>query len=127
MNENTAAIIGFAIAPIVPALMVSLGTPVTPEGPDLLTTIGLFPIGYLFSAAVTGLLGVPLFLLARRLNLVRWWSAVMAGSAIGIAGSIAFQWPNIGEINSSANVIYALTGALAAFVFWVIWTFGQRA
>ena len=125
MKEDTAALIGFAVAPIVPALMFCLGTPVTREETSLLTIIGSLPIGYLFSAAFTGLLGAPLFLLARRWNVVRWWSAAVGGAAIGLVASIAVRWP--GEINNSANIIYALTGAVAAFVFWVIWSFGRRA
>jgi hypothetical protein len=46
MKERTAVTIGFLVAPIIPGLMLGIFTPITSDGPEFLTVLGLLPIGY---------------------------------------------------------------------------------
>src|SRR5208282_341362 len=106
MKESTATAIGFLIAPIFPALMGGVTTLATPNGPDLQTVLAFFPIGYLVSGLVTVVLGVPMFLVLRRLKMIRWWSAVIGGFAIGTFVSVILQWPLFrGWPSATANIL----------------------
>ena len=59
VKESTAAVLGFVIVPVIPALVAGILTPITSRGPDVLSVIGLVPIFYLFSALVTLVFAVP--------------------------------------------------------------------
>src|SRR5271156_4208381 len=93
MKEPTATAIGFLVAPIFPSLMAGTMTLVTPNGSDLETVLAFFPIGYLISGLVTVVFGIPMFLLGKSLNIIRWWSAIAVGFAIGAFISMILQWP----------------------------------
>lgn len=119
MKESTAAIVGFLVAPVPPALMFGLSTPVIREGPDLIAIMGLFIVGYFFAALATGVFAVPAFFLGRRLRLIRWWSALTVGFAIGAAVAVIIQLP--APVQSRAVIFLALMGAASALIFWIIW------
>jgi len=133
MRESTAAVIGFLAAPIIPGLALGLGTPLGP--PDLSTVLatmlGLLPVGYFFSLVAILVFGVPAFLLGRRLNLIRWWSAVISGFFIGVLVAVVFVRPRIVQFSPDfirddlrGFLFLGTTGALSALVFWLIWKQG---
>jgi len=120
VKESTAAIVGFLVAPVVPALMLGALTPISPGvWPDPIAIIGLFPIGYAFSVLFTGLFGVPAFFLARRLRLIRWWSTVTVGFAIGTAVAFIVKLP--APVSFREVITVALIGAVSGFIFWIIY------
>ena len=129
LKEITAATVGFLVAPVVPALMLGLLTPVTAERLDWLTVLGLLPIGYFFSAAATIVFGVPTFLVLRRLKQVHWWSVIAAGFAIGtLVGAVvrppAKNWMAAATDNFPT---FGATGACSALVFWLVWRQGRTS
>ncbi|MEW6642139.1 MAG: hypothetical protein AB1586_16660 [Pseudomonadota bacterium] len=138
VKETTAAIVGFVVVPIIPALVLGILTPVTAEGPSALSVIGLLPIGYFFSAFVTLVLAVPAAFGLRKLGLASWWSASGGGFAIGVFVLVLLHWqPGSGDLQTSlANairnsltkgaIIYGATGGFSGFVFWLIWKCGSR-
>jgi hypothetical protein len=91
-------------------------------------------IGYPFAGIATAVFGVPLFLLGRRLGLIFWWSAIVAGFAIGILVHIVIDLERFdyfltqvmnGDVRSL--LYYGVAGAISGFAFWLIWSQGQRA
>jgi len=119
MKESTAATVGFLVAAVPPALMLGLLTPISREGPDPVAVIGLFPIGYAFSILFVGVFGVPAFFLARRFRLIRWWSTVTVGFAIGVAAAFILKWPTSATLGEVLPL--AITGAVSGLIFWIIW------
>lgn len=133
MKETTATVVGFLIVPIIPGLALGLATPITASGPDPITVLGLLPIGYFFSAVATAVFGVPLFLLGRHLKLIRWWSAIVAGFAVGTLvnvvinlGRLDFLYRQVMSGEDRSLLFLGTTGAISGFVFWLIWRQGQE-
>jgi hypothetical protein len=132
MREAIATAVGFLIVPIIPGLAFGLGTPVTATGPDLITVLGLLPVGYFFSAVATVVFGVPLFLLGKHLKLIRWWSAIVAAFAVGILVEIVVNLERLDYLyrqvmsgDDRSLLFFGATGAISAFVFWLIWRQGE--
>jgi len=91
------------------------------------------------------LLGLPVFLLMRWANIVRWWSTVAVGFVLGAIPIAIYTWPvhSKGNFTASVNGIatvingvptqegwlqYAysfsymgLLGAMSALAFWLVW------
>jgi len=93
--------------------------------------LGLLPVGYFFSLVAILVFGVPAFLLGRRLNLIRWWSAVISGFFIGVLVAVVFVRPRIVQFSPDfirddlrGFLFLGTTGALSALVFWLIWKQG---
>ena len=113
---------GFLAAAVVPALMFGLLTPVTtswgPVNTDVVSVFALAVPGYFYSSFAAAVFGVPAFLVFRRYNLIRWWSTILAGLAVGAGLSLLFTAP---QIQWQAVAIWSFSGALAAWVFWLVW------
>jgi len=81
---NRTAIVGFLVAPLVPAITLAALSPglgVNPKDPaSVLPLAGML---YVPAVALTAGIGIPTLLILSRLNLVRWWSAAFAGFAAG--------------------------------------------
>jgi len=80
------------------------------------TVIGFGVIAYLVAAFITAALGIPSFLVLRHFNLVRWWSALLSGAAIGVL--IAFAFGAVPD--GVAIIVMSTAGAASAFVLWLI-------
>lgn len=120
MRKITAAVTGVLVAPLVPATVVALGMPITGDSWDIVNRVVMIPFFYGYSVAAAMLLGVPIFLLFLRFGLLRWWSTIAAGIAIGAAVAfIVFS-----HLTVSGLIIMALHGGVSAFVFWLIWRLG---
>lgn len=123
MKEDLCTFIGFLVAAALPALMLGALTLATPNGPTLGMIIGLSPFILIFSALVTGTLGVPAFFLGKRMKLIRWWSASISGFVIGAGASIILQWHS--GVASATTTLYGTIGMISGFAFWLIWRLGQ--
>jgi uncharacterized membrane protein YagU involved in acid resistance len=127
MRSVVSAMIGFLVAPLIPAVIFALSSPGLGGGIDgnVATILGLVVVGYFFSAAATALLGVPLFLLLRRFSLVRWWSTLLVGFLIGVVVFFVVL-PAHATIPIPGVLLFGFMGALSAFVFWFIWMAGGK-
>lgn len=123
MKEDLCTFIGFVVAAALPALVLGALTLATPDGPTLGTIIGLSPFIFLYSALVTGMLGVPAFFLGKRMKLIRWWSASISGFVIGVGAGIILQWQS--SIVSANTLSYGALGVISGFAFWLVWQLGQ--
>lgn len=123
MNRKTATQIGFLLAPAVPTFINGALTPNIKEF-NLVTILVFTVISYLISAAVTGVLGVPTFLLLIRIRLVRWWSGLIVGFAIGAAVAVIIRLPTLAHLREI--ILLGVEGAGSALVFWSIWKQGRE-
>ena len=111
-----ATVVGFLIASVIPVALFALRGHGEYE-------LGLLPILYFFSAMATLLFGVPTFFLLRHFKLIRWWSALVVGFAIGaiVAGILPLPAPPMAD-----DVLFmGPVGAVSAFGFWLIWKLGR--
>ena len=102
-------------APLVVAIGMLVPTGAAPPA-DLLTSLGFLPLLYLFALWSVILLGLPMYLLGRRLRLVRWWSAAIAGALAGAMADILIR--DLRLPASDELLRFAVIGAAAGFSFW---------
>ena len=79
--------------------------------------IGVSFVGaYLVAGAHVLVLGVPAFLLGKRLNAIHWWTCIIVAFIIG--GSPIAIW------DGWSNFIhFGLFGASGGLAFWLLWEF----
>jgi hypothetical protein len=69
--------------------------------------------------------GLPLFLVARRFNLVRWWTALSCGVVLGVLALYFFS--GSGSVRAApALMLWAASGGAAGLAFWTVWRIGDR-
>ena len=121
MREGLAIGIAVALTPVAPVIATTVGSGAIID-PDHRIAAGIIIFGYPVALVVTGLLGLPAFLVARSKNLLRWWTAPLLGIPIGflIVTPVALSVsPESDAVRLWANS--AALGALSSFVFWLIW------
>jgi hypothetical protein len=118
MKQTYATLLGFALAPLVPAGVFSATSPGL-TGSSGATAIGLVPIFYVFALLFTGVLAVPLYLCLKRWGGVTWRSVLIGGTVIGAAAMTVMQ------ATAEAAVFGAGIGASEALVFWAIRRLGR--
>lgn len=123
MTKNKATFLAFLTAPFVSS---AIGiTQTATFGPlDLSTFFGLLPIFYSFSFMAMILFGLPIFLLFRRYNVVKWWSTLGAGIIVGALAAVIFMLPNAVQIGGLITM--SVMGGASSFVFWLIWNLGSE-
>jgi len=109
----------FLLAPLVGALLYSSPGLVTSGYPRgfsefLATTL----VAYMFAALATLAIALPAYLLLNRFKLVRWWSALSAGSVVGLL--FALMGPTSPSPLLSRNFQMVLIGAASGLVFWFV-------
>lgn len=120
MRKATAGVLGFLVAPVVPALTLALASSfMAKPTADLLSILGFTALYYFVSAAATILFGIPAFIVLFRFKLIRWWSAAIVGAAIGILMDFAAQIPR--QAGPLDLLIMGAIGSAAALAFWLIW------
>lgn len=130
---------GFLLAPLVAAFCGSLLTPVTNSGPitpfgmlnnDLRALLGLTFVFYFYALPFSAVFAVPTFILFKKLDLVRWWSTILAGAVIGALCSFLFTLDRLLrthdlQLEIGGYISWSVLGALGAMVFWLVWKQGQ--
>lgn len=122
MKQTTAIVLGFLAASMFPGVYLATVYPLGGNN-DLLSVLGSFIVFYYFVAMATVVFGVPIFLVAYKLKLVTWWSAIACGALAGIAGLVAV-FGRVG-INLEVSLTYATLGGSAGFIFWMFWRTGR--
>ena len=121
MKDHQATMWGFAIAALLPAVVLATGD--TTFGDNLVGKIFSYIVAYYYSCGAAAAFGFPLFLAAKKRAIVHWWSSAIGG---GIAGSLVAITLRIPEpVNLNDLSIDAPLGIAAGIVFWVIWRTGR--
>ena len=114
-DHMTANLIGCLCAALVPAVM-DAAWPAFRE-PGLGFRLGLAAILYLPSLFFTVLLGGPVFVGLRRLNLVRWWTLLPTGF---LTGSLVAAFVGYNDITLASLTVCSIEGAGSALLFWLV-------
>jgi hypothetical protein len=114
MKRNTSIIIAFALAALLPAVVLAVATAIADKENPVLG-LALVPLYFFFTAAATLFVGVPAFLVLNKFKLVRWWSATCVGCLIG--GLMGFLMKQ-GVHNVAAMAVVGIASGLS---FWFVW------
>lgn len=120
MKSELRTVLGFVAASVVPAAYLAIAFPLS-DSRDPASVFSSFVVAYYFSALATGLLGLPLFLLLSKFDLVTWWSSVACGAAAGVVVLAVVA----GRLEDAVALMYAALGAGAGLVFWLVWRQGR--
>ena len=120
--------LAFLVAPIVaPAAfivavlgvqVVRSGAPSLRSGMDLVTVV--FAVGTPLAYLATVALGAPLYFILRALGVLRHWTVLVGGAAIGVVVAVSLS-PHLGGDLFSVKFPWwagALLGLVSAEVFW---------
>ena len=107
----------FFVSPLVGALLYSTAALVNPGYPngfsEFLVTIA---VSYMFAVSAALVFALPAYLVLCRFGLVRWWSALCAGSAVGLICVRLFG----SDTSFSRNCWLVVTGAASGVAFWLV-------
>jgi hypothetical protein len=118
MKQKYKTLLAFLTASIIPALYLAVVYPLSGVR-DWRSVIGTFFVAYYFAAAATVLLGLPAFLILRKLKLVAWWSSLGGGALVGAVTDVAVTSGRVNDIQSLLR--FATLGAIAGLAFWLVW------
>ena len=68
-------------------------------------------------------LGIPAFLIANRLNIIRWYTVLPASFFIGGAPYILFMWGTSADLWIGVPMTMGLFGFSAGMAFWLLWRY----
>ena len=114
MKKSYFTVIGFFVAPVICAGIFAVSSP-------LLSVIDMFIISYYYSVLATVLIGIPSFLLVRHFWRITWLSALSVGFVDGMFVDIIL----FSNSTLSSLATFGMSGAISAFVFWLIWKRGN--
>jgi hypothetical protein len=116
---TTRAVAAFLLAPLAGALLYSSAGLVASSYvggfSEFLVTL---VVAYVFAGSATLVIALPAYLVLRRFKLVRWWSALVAGSAVGFLFALM-----VGPFTSPllhGTFPMLIIGAASGLVFWFI-------
>lgn len=102
------------------------GTPLAWHHREITSTLLWLGTFFPFAALVVFAFGLPAFMMLFSLNLVRWWSAAIAGGLIGSIVSLVIWLPNDPTMEIALNPVAMCAGALGGLTFWAVWDLGKR-
>ena len=146
-----AATIGPALFLIGPYLYGSFQLPVADDGYLWVRVKNFSLMTLMASAAFVVFLGLPAFLLLRRKQLIRWWSAIGSGFALAALPMAVFTWPLRHSHLKGSSIINGVQtmvdgvptsagwlqyaggvgmigglGAIGGLCFWLVWRHEPR-
>jgi hypothetical protein len=119
-KARTRLLLGFALAPMIPAVVFAATSPGLTDG-RLLTSFALLPIFYLCALVFTCVLGIPAYLLMQRFALLTWWATLIAGAVLGGASMTMIQ------ATASVALFGAAIGASEALLIWITCRFSRSS
>jgi hypothetical protein len=119
-REARAIMLGLLWSSSAPAAVLGIAFPL---GRGIEGILATFVMCWFFSSTVTLFVGLPTFLVLRRLLAPgTWWISAAVGWAIGLLA----DWAVSGRHGSSEfGVVSGFSGVIAALGFWLIWTVGS--
>jgi hypothetical protein len=122
-RRNVAVLIAFLVAPVLPAAVFAAISPGLGISLNLESLVGGSLVFYLYACGVIANLGVPLYLLALKFNLVKFWTALLAGTLGGGAVALflpaGMPSPYYGAGVREVLPIYVPLGALTGALFFL--------
>jgi hypothetical protein len=76
---------------------------------------------YMFALLATLLVALPVFLLAKRAGLLRWWVALATGGGLGALCASLIGPGNFASPWLRGHLPLAGIGTLSALAFWLMW------
>jgi hypothetical protein len=122
MNKVVSVLLGFLAAPLIPAIYYGISYPLSGNH-DPGSVVGTFVVAYLVGLTGGGCLGGPIFLLLDKLSLIRWWSAVLSGSLLGMIVRIAITPRNF---DFDSSLLFIVFGGIGGLVCWTFWRIGNK-
>lgn len=130
-SESFKAIIGFLIAPIIAAILFPLlfiinGESIGSGDIDGIVLMLVFAYGTAFLSGL--MIGLPIFLIYRWLNIVHAWSCILTGLSIGLLIAVGLEWDVSAEGTllswlmhvSPVLALFIFMGGAAGATFWII-------
>jgi hypothetical protein len=122
MKQAHATVLGMFAASVLPAAYLAILFPLS-GARDPVSVISTFLVVYSFVASAAVILGVPIFLVLNKRNLVRWWSATGSGAFVSTVALVTVRTSV--HIELEILLLYAMLGGVAGFVFWIFWRSGK--
>jgi hypothetical protein len=123
MKEIGSATVGFIVASIIPAAVLSILWPL--DGTHRMNSmLSSFLAAYPFSLVFTLGLGVPAFLLLRPFRPGNWWSVGAVGFLLGSLVGVVLRLPYLP--NPHDVVTDGPLGVISTLAFWLIWRRGTK-
>jgi hypothetical protein len=113
LKKSRSIVVGFLVAAAIPTVVFAIQVKT-----DYI--LGLLPMLLYFLTMAMAVLGLPAFLILRRFNLVRWWSALASGLAIGTLMAVLVRLPGSPRFDEMA-LSMTLSGAASGLAFFLIW------
>lgn len=111
LSTDEKLLISFFITPAVPAVIFSAFAL-----ENIVIAGFIFVAAYIVAGAHLLVLGVPAFLLGKRLNIIQWWTCIIVAVIIGgLPVAILYGWANF--------IPFGLFGASGGIAFWLLWQF----
>ena len=129
-RQNTAVVLAFLSAPVLPAFISALNSPglVTPS--DLGGVLLLFLLFYLWSGAFAAILAVPAFFIFSRIGQVGLCSSLLVGTLVGAVAAavipLGMPWTIYHPAVLGALPLFAGNGALGGGVFYAVLRISSR-
>lgn len=121
MKQPRATLLGMLAACVLPAAYLAIMFPLSGER-DPLSVVGTFLVVFGFVVMALVILGVPMFIVLRKRDLVRWWTATSSGALVAVIALVAVRTSVHIEIEIAFR--YAMLGGAAGLVFWLFWRKG---
>lgn len=122
MSGPNRTILAFLVAPLVAASALGVLTLMS-GNTDIVMILGLVLICYFYCAAPLFIMGTPIYLLLKFIGWLNFWSILATGIGIGALATLGLRFPSVPEQRDL--LVFASVGALASFVFWIIWRSGD--
>jgi hypothetical protein len=128
-RSEVSTVIGFFVAPLVAAIGVSFGGALRDGATQfsLAEVLVWTLILYFYALVASVVLGLPAYLILRRIRAIRWWSTALAGFVIGsvVISLVDPRRAGVFAAEPSLGFLWSTVGALSSFTFWVIWRRGH--
>ena len=129
-RRNIAALMAFLVAPILPAVVFAITSPGLVSLSDPLGVTVFSFIFYFYAAAFIAVVALPLYLLASKFNLIKVWTAVLAGALAGGAVAMAvptgMSQPYYGAAVREGLALDAPLGAATGVLFYFALVLANR-